>query len=491
MAAVMRRKNVFMTGQGGTGKTMNITLLNEQLTAMGNKVYVVATTGMAATLIGGTTIQRWAGVGFGKDEVPELMKRMRRDVRARWRETDILIIDEVSMLDPDLLVKLDAIGKHIRGKRNEFFGGIQVIASGDFLQLPPVKPEGGFQYVFQHPLWESGIDKTFVFKYVYRTTDVLFTDVLSRVRTGDHTVEDVQILGTRLHAPLSDAEALGILPTQLYSLRANVDSYNSQKLAELDGDAVVYVATMSVRRRDVDHTAKGRYGLRYERAQRAAETSCAVAREMRYKDGAQVMLVINLDPDNGLVNGARGVVTDAHAEGGIEVVFTSGEKRLIEPFGWKHDTARGDRGEAIVLTYTQIPLALAWAYTVHKSQGSTLDCAVMDIGARTFQAGMAYVALSRVRSLMSFSLSSFDPTCIRADSLVRSYYAYIERFGTHKGFGATVNRIPFPTLREIRGLVNQLPAIARRRREAQKRRAEGDAVRENGDELKRARTVED
>jgi ATP-dependent DNA helicase PIF1 len=481
MAAVMRRKNVFMTGQGGTGKTVLIKLLHEKLTAMGNKAYVVATTGMAATLIGGTTIQRWAGVGLAKEEVPELMKRMGRDTRKRWRETDVLIIDEVSMLDPDLLVKFDEIGKRIRGSHLQFFGGIQIIASGDFLQLPPVKPEGGFQFVFQHPLWESGIDKTFVFKYVFRTTDALFTDILSRVRTSDHTMEDVEVLKTRLHAPLIEAEALGILPTQIYSLRADVDTYNRQKLDELEGDAVTRKAIVSVRRRQVDHTANSRYGLRYERAQRQAEVACPVASEMQYKDGAQVMLVVNLDPDDDLVNGSRGVITDVHAEGGIEVLFTSGEKRVIEPFGWKHNDARGDRGETITLTYKQMPLALAWAYTVHKSQGATLDCAVMDIGARIFQPGMAYVALSRVRSLKSFSLSSFDPTCMRADSLVRSYYAYLERFGTHKGFRATINRIPFPTLREMRGLVRQLPAITRRRKEAQAARKRATEQEQQGE----------
>ena len=477
MRAVIEGKNVFMTGAGGTGKTVLLGLLKEKLTELGLSVCVTATTGMAATLIGGTTIHRWAGVGLAKEPAPDLLKRMGRDTRKRWRDTDVLMIDEISMMDADLFAKFDEIAKTLRGDHGRVFGGIQLITSGDYLQLPPIKPEGAYSFLFQHPLWESGIERVFLFKHVYRTTDVLFTDVLSRVRTADHTQEDVEILKTRLHVDLSEARALGILPTRMYSHRADVDGYNATKLAELTGQERVCRASVRVTRRKLPgmaHSANNRYLLRHERAEKQAENSCPVARVMKYKDGAQVLLTVNLDPDVDLVNGSRGVVTDAQADEGIEVKFLTGETRVIKPFEWTDSEARGDKGEAITLRYAQIPLALAWSYTVHKSQGATLDCAEIDLGARVFAPGMSYVALSRVRALKSLSLLALDPSAIRADGLARSYYAYLERYGTHRGFRGTINRIPFPTVREIRGLVQQLPAIKRRRDAVRKDREQAE-----------------
>jgi ATP-dependent DNA helicase PIF1 len=498
MAAVMHGKNIFMTGPGGVGKTVLIKVMADKLRAMSMRVCVAATTGMAATLIGGTTLHRWGGVGLAKEPARDLLRKMRRETRERWRQTDVLIIDEVSMLDPDTFEKFDEIARHLRSCHDELFGGIQIIASGDFLQLPPIKPDGQHRFVFQHPVWEKGIDKTFMFKHIYRTTDALFTEVLGRVRMADHTAEDVQILKTRLNAKIPEAEKLGILPTRMYSHRADVDGHNRTQLAALAGKPRTFEAKVRVQRVGAHHSAQNRYVLRFTRAENQAAQACPVAQKIQYKDGAQVMLVVNLDPDEGLVNGSRGVVTDAHHELGVEVRFLNGETRVIEPFRWSHDDARGDKGEAIKLTYDQMPLALAWAYTVHKSQGATLDAAIMDLGSRVFAAGMSYVSLSRVRSLKSMSLTALDASAIRADALVKSYYAYIERYGTHKGFRATVNRLVFPSTREMRSLVRALPAIKRRRDAAaaaaeeqqSRKRAAEDASDKTEDEPvdKRART---
>lgn len=336
----------------------------EKLEKMGLTVCVAATTGMAATLIGGITLHRWGGIGLAKEPVKDLLRKMRRETRERWRETDVLIIDEVSMLDPEMFGKYDEIAQHLRSCRGGLFGGIQIIASGDFLQLPPVKPDGEHRFVFQHPAWEKGIDKTFVFKHIYRTTDALFTEVLSRVRTADHTTDDIEILKTRLHSRIPDAEALGILPTRMYSHRGDVDTYNRTQLDALEGEARSCTAVVKVRRTGAHHAAQRRYALNYSRAENQAAQACPVGRTIEYKDGAQVLCVVNLDQEAGLVNGSRGVVTDAHHPDGIEVLFLNGETRVIEPFPWKHDGMRGDKGEAITLEYRQIPLALAWAYTV-------------------------------------------------------------------------------------------------------------------------------
>lgn len=445
-----------------------ISVMAKQLTDLGMTVRIAATTGMAATLIGGTTLHRWGGVGLAKEDVATLLRKMRRETRQRWRDTDVLIIDEVSMLDPELFGKFDELARKIRGCHNKLFGGIQLILSGDFLQLPPVKPEGQFRFAFQHPEWEKGVHRTYVFKHVYRTTDALFTDVLGRVRTGDQNAEDVQILKTRIGARIGEAEDLGILPTRLYSHRMNVDDYNKSQLDALTDAPRASSTQISVKRRSGGdgHTSQRRYVLGYTRAENQAFGQCPIGRSMEYKNGAQVMLVVNLDPDEDLVNGSRGVVTDAHAEDGVEVRFLNGETRVVEPFTWKYDDARGDKGEDITLTLKQFPLALAWAYTVHKAQGATLDAAVMDLGARVFGSGMSYVSLSRVRSLKSLSFIALDAGAIRADPLVKAYYAYIENNGTHKGFRATVNKIVFPTTREMCSLVKILPKLKERREAA-------------------------
>ena len=343
---------------------MLIKVIASKLGAMGMNVRVSATTGMAATLIGGTTLHRWAGVGLAKEPAKDLLKRMRRETRQRWRDTDCLIIDEVSMLDPELFVKLDEIGRHLRSSP-ALFGGIQIIASGDFLQLPPVNPAGLHRFVFQTEAWESGIEHTFAFAHIYRTTDALFTEVLGRVRTADTTAEDVEILKTRLNATIAGAEESGILPTRMYSHRGNVDAYNAEQLALLPGrDRTSEARLVVARGSGAAYAAQRQYVLRYTRAEGQAKQSCPVGATMKYRDGAQVMLVVNLDPDAELVNGSRGVVTDAHCAAGIKVRFFCGEERIIDPFVWKTDDARGDRGEDISLTLTQIPLVLAWAYTV-------------------------------------------------------------------------------------------------------------------------------
>lgn len=498
MRAVLLGHNVFLTGSGGSGKTSLINVISASLREdEGRAVHVTATTGMAATLIGGTTIQRWAGVGLGKEPVRDLLRKLGSDARRRIRTTDVLIVDESSMLDPDLFDKYDEIAKRVRGEHSRLFGGIQLILSADFFQLPPINPEGQYRFLFQHPKFERGIDDTFVFRHVYRATDALFAEILARVRSGDTTLEDIEILRTRMHKPLEEAEALGVLPTRMYSHKANVQSHNNEQLALLPGEPRVWAAESRISRRNVEgdgysratHSAASRgYNLGYVRALQQMESSCPVQSTMVYKDGAQVMLTVNLDPDSDLVNGSRGVVVDGGAHGsdkGIEVQFANGVRRVIGRFTWSNDHARGDRGEDITLKYKQIPLALAWAYTIHKSQGATLDCAIMDLGSRVFQEGMSYVSLSRVRSLFSLSLEALDPNAIRADPLVKAFYAYIDRNGTHKGFSQSISHVIFPTAEEMFALVRQLPEIKERRDAARRLREQQEQQEQEPGQRKR------
>ncbi len=381
MCAVLRGENIFITGEGGCGKTMLLDLIATQLRKSEVRVHVTATTALAATLISGTTLHRWAGLGLAKGTVAELLSSMRRDVRERWTHTDVLVIDECSMLDSELVGKLDLIGQRLRGN-GRFFGGIQLIFSGDFFQLAPVRPSGLYQFAFQMPQFESGVDHVFVLKHNHRSTDAQYTELLGRVRSGDHTVDDVALLETRLQRKLDDgstyhpldggdAALRGVLPTRLHARRIEVQEFNSARLAELKGNEIEFRAVAGARSCG-ESSYYSAVGPAYSLAGASTalsqfEASCAVYQSMRYKIGAQVVLVVNISPDRGLVNGSRGVVTDTHRfTNAVQVRFANGEHCLIHPHTWHQKEVRGDHGQPIDFCYSQMPLALAWAVTVHK-----------------------------------------------------------------------------------------------------------------------------
>jgi hypothetical protein len=223
------------------------------------------------------------------------------------------------------------------------------------------------------------------------------------------------------------------------------------------------------------HFAPARqYLFTAERAERAARARSAVPERAVFKDGAQVILTVNLAPDDGLVNGSRGVVTDVDAtRTGVEVTFACGVVRVIEPYEWVHENELGDRNELAVVVVRQIPLILGWASTIHRAQGMTLDCVEVDLGPQIFSAGMAYVALSRVRELGSLSFLQFAPEKVYAKPVVKAYYDFVERNGTHAGFLDQVNRVAWPRVSEMRALAARLPAITEQRDAAcERRRAE-------------------
>lgn len=498
MAMILEHKNVFMTGPGGVGKSMMIHVLRHELTELGATVAVVALTAAAAQLIGGETLHRWAGTGLAREPAEVLCRKLSRVARERWRSTTVLIIDEVSMCQKTLFDKLDAIGRVVRRRPDRLFGGIQIIASGDFFQLPPVPDRdapGSEQFVFQSRAWEEGIDGVFVFSHIYRSTDARFSELLLRARRGELSPCDVSALQARVRNPLTAARARGIVPTRMHCLRAEVDQFNDSKLAAIAAPERVFVMRVESRQKKPPEPSASAsastatplrcfapartYVFTAERAERAARARCAVPERAVFKDGAQVILVVNLDPKEGLVNGSRGVVTDVSATRlGLEVTFACGVVRVIEPYPWTRANELGDRNELIDVTVHQIPLILGWASTVHRAQGMTLDCVEVDLGPQIFSPGMAYVALSRVRELESLSFLQFVPDKVYATAIVKDYYDFVERNGTHAGFLAQVNRIEWPRVSEMRRLAAQLPDITAQRAADAARRKEEAIARE-------------
>lgn len=418
--AVMDGHNVFITGPGGTGKSYLIkaivaTMPKERHTA------VVALTGCAALLLGcgAKTLHSWAGIGLGKESADALVaaikKKTWKPALRNWLRTKTLIIDECSMMQPELLEKLDIIGRRIRGSVAPF-GGMQVLFFGDFYQLPPVdRTAVGTKFLFQSAQWPEIVDKTIQLTEIVRQADPAFQDLLNAARRGSLKDEHIATLQSRCDLPWREEV---IRPTLLFSRRAEVDMINSANLESLEGELQKYgVATV------VDaEMGGGRHNMSDAGTKAAIEgqdKDAAYDTELTLRVGAQVMLIYNLDPGEGLVNGSRGVVRRFVQVPGGEtlpvVLFKNGKEIAVARAKWELEDFKG-------VYRSQVPLRLAYAITIHKCQGSTLDSAMVDIGQNVFEFGQAYVALSRVKSLESLYVWQLDPRAVKAHPLVRAFY---------------------------------------------------------------------
>ena len=417
-------KNIFLTGPGGTGKSTIVRQIAEQI---GN-VSVTAMTGCAALLLDckAKTLHSWAGIGLAKDSVDKNIASIKKKsyVKKRWVKTDTLVIDEVSMLTPELFERLDIIGRTLRKQTNKPFGGLQIICVGDFCQLPPVSKdlsgaEMELRFVFESELWNQTIDNVILLNKIWRQTDPIYQKILGEVRFGNLSKESEEILKTRTNTKWQEET---IQPTLLFSRNYDVDKINSTNLAALNETIQVYKAeTIYEPRRWYDEQnvgeppAKDSESVAFAISKLNQDATFSETLELR--KGAQVMLITNMDMATGLVNGSRGVITEFEAGRGFPIVrFKNGITRLIEPFiWWSHEFPH--------IGQQQIPLRVAYAITIHKSQGASIDSAIVDIGKNTFEYGQAYVALSRVRSLEGLHLFSFDVNRIRTHPRVLEYYS--------------------------------------------------------------------
>lgn len=389
--AVLAGRSVFYTGCAGTGKSF---LLRAIVRALPRRTtWVTAMTGVAALQIGGSTLHSRAGIGLARRAADDLVRFMKRQTRAAWRDCVVLIIDEVSMLSRALFEKLDAIGRAVRSDARPF-GGIQLVLCGDFHQLPPVGAGADGEFCFESPMWDAAVPHRYELTEVFRQRDAAFVALLAEVRSGVLSPDAVARLAA-LDRPLPDG---AVEPTRLFPTNGRVDDLNERALGRLDGETCVYNA------------------LDYARTEeaRALLGACIAPPSLALKVGAQVMLVRNLDETH--VNGSRGVVVRFHPTSSMPVVrFLRGDELMMEPQVWE---VEGDDG-AVVASRTQVPLRLAWAVTIHKSQGLTIDWLDVDLEG-TFACGQAYVALSRARSLEGLRVRGFHPACVRTHPSVRA-----------------------------------------------------------------------
>lgn len=385
--------NVFLTGEPGAGKTFVINQYINWLEAAGLAVAVTASTGIAATHIGGMTVHSWSGIGV-RDELNryDLDKIATNEkVNRRVKKANVLVIDEISMIDGKVLDMVDQVTRAIRG-RNDSFGGLQVVFVGDFFQLPPVTKNGDMmRYAFMSNAWQGATPLICYLTEQYRQDDDLFLGLLKSIRQNQVEEDHYTLLGEQTTIAYENIE-----PTKLYTHNADVDAYNNEKLKELKGPT-------------------RKYEMHGEGARVMVESlvrNCLSPQMLELKEEAMVMFTKN-NFEKGYVNGTLGRVIGFDHIAGWPMVKTA-DGRVI-----KVDTATWEVMEdgKVRASIEQVPLRLAWAITVHKSQGMSLDAAEIDLS-KAFVYGQGYVALSRVRALAGLKLSGMNPNALQVDPRV-------------------------------------------------------------------------
>lgn len=374
--------NVFLTGSAGSGKTFLLNRYVEFLKRKGVGVGVTAPTGIAATHLEGRTIHSWSGIGI-REELGDLKEILgKKYLRKRFKSVRVLVIDEISMLHPHRLDMVNRVCQAFK-KSPLPFGGLQVVMSGDFFQLPPVKGEG---FVDESDIWSKMELRICYLTEQHRQTDDGFLEALNSIRENRVNDSIVRLLKDRMDQEVGEA-------TKLYTYNVNVDAVNMMRLSKIKEEEVSYKMTSRGKRAVVESLKKG----------------CLAPENLVLKKGAVVMFVKN-NFDKGYVNGTLGEV--AGFDDGYPVVVTNkGKKIFVRSASW---TIEEDQ---VVGEISQIPLRLAWAITVHKSQGMSLDVAEIDLS-KAFVPGMGYVALSRVRRLDGIRLLGFNKTALQVNKRV-------------------------------------------------------------------------
>lgn len=392
--AVINRKNVFITGFSGVGKSFVLQKLKRDLEIKyGKNTAITSLTGISANIIGGVTLHSYLGILLGTGSYKKLYKLVteNKKVYHRWRSVDVLIIDEVSMFSVELFEKLEKLARAVRCNERPF-GGIQIVLTGDFMQLPPVAQD---TFIFESPVWDKIIDEVIYLQDIIRQSDKTFIKILNKVRIANIDQEVIDILKSREIKYISDS---GLIPTMIYSTNAQVDSTNRKYYDRLDSEEYTYKIKYKWHGPVV-------YKEKYLPSVRFKE-------ELNLKVGAQVMHLVNIC---GLFNGSRGVVKK-FIDGYPLVHFASGITMLIT-----ETHLDIEEQDTKIMTYTQIPLKLAFAASCHSQQGSTLDLVRIDFN-RFFADGQAYVALSRVKSLDGLYIRNFNENLIKCNPKAKAFY---------------------------------------------------------------------
>jgi len=385
-------ENIFVTGGAGSGKSYLLNFLKRNYSQFG--LEVAASTGIAAVNIGGSTIHSWAGIGLANMPVAQIIENLFSPkfsrVRRRIKQTRALAIDEISMISTEVFEILDQVFRAVR-ENDKPMGGIQMLLFGDFLQLPPINKTGqNFNFCFSSESWKKLDPQVFILEEIFRQNDPKFIKILNNIRFGNLDEEDCEALQSRVKAK---DENSAIKPTILTTHNFKVEKINEVELKKIPNLEVVHEAQYFGTPDKIEFLKK----------------NCMAAAILSLKIGAQVMMIKNTYQKEGISNGSLGVIREFSSKKSHPVVeFANGKILTIAPEEWvieKFDEEKKImKSEAGV---TQIPLILAWAMTIHKSQGLTLDKIYCDLS-DVFSPGQAYVALSRARSLSGVFIDSIN-----------------------------------------------------------------------------------
>ncbi len=431
----MKGNNLFITGPGGVGKSVLIQKINESATNWRKNIQICALTGCAAVLLKchAKTIHSWAGIGLGQGSIESIITKIRynRTKLRNWRQVDILVVDEVSMMSSKLFHLLNEVGKRIRCSSLPF-GGIQLVFSGDFYQLPPVgdpNERESCQFCFEHPLWDTVFpkDNCVQLKKIFRQTDEVYAKILNEIRVGRIRKSSFKILSQYVGREIP--EGMAIRPTKIFPLRHKVEHTNTMEMDKINEDEHVYTLK-TVTDIPVPKTVESvpiskitPEEMKHEIDYLTRNLLCDC--ELKLKLHAQVMCVINIESEN-LCNGSQGVVVGFSPHNNLPIIrFNNGVERVMVPHVWQSENIPS-------IGVSQIPIILSWAITIHKSQGASIDAAEIDIGSSIFECGQTYVALSRVKSMDGLYLTSFDISRIQIFNVVKHFYEELDKHESEK-----------------------------------------------------------
>ena len=426
--------NLFITGSAGTGKSHLIKNMVNYSYKNGKTIQVCALTGCAAVLLdscNAVTIHSFSGIGYMNMSDEKILDKVYKNFRTKklWKSTDILVIDEVSMMSKRLFNLLEKIGRMMKNKQG-YFGGLQVIFTGDFFQLPPIGEEDDKEttFCFESEHWfdvfrpENHIELT----HIFRQNDNKYIEILTKIRRGiTMDEENIENLSKCINRPVNNAQAI----TQLFPLKNKVDTINRMMFSKIrenvvefncvvDFNAKIYINdTKLIEPYIVQKCNELPDDFKAREVEKLLSLNNFV-KNLELKVGSVVMCTKNIDVINGICNGSQGIIEEFRPDGPL-IRFNNGIKQVVNKY-------KCQSTEYPTIVVEQIPICLAWALTIHKIQGISLDNAMIDVGNSVFEYGQTYVALSRVKSLNGLYLINFDAKKIKANPKVIEFYEHMK-----------------------------------------------------------------
>lgn len=472
LAILKSGKNVFLTGSAGTGKTYVLNQYIDYLKERKVKVAVTASTGIAATHMNGMTIHSWSGIGVKEFISSRNLASMnsKKYLKNHLEKVKVLIIDEISMLHKNQINAVDVVLRYFK-KNEDAFGGIQIVVCGDFFQLPPIGQQGETskdKFAFMSEAWVKAKLSVCYLTEQYRQSDNDLNLILNEIRTGDLSNKSFKTLNNASQNVLDkDVE-----PTKLYTHNYDVDRVNAQHLSQLTGTVKKFKAKTSGNKKLIE----------------TLKNSVLAGEELVFKIGAKVMFVKN-DKEHRYVNGSLGKIIGFTDKGFPSVKLLNGKTITTEIENW---SIMDDNGKTLA-SYNQIPLRLAWAITVHKCQGMTLDAAEIDLS-KTFETGQGYVALSRLKKLENLKLIGLNEMALKVDSLANKADKRFQELSDDADNETTTDELELIAktfIRDVGGLIDKKEITKHKNRVKEKERGKLSTYQVTLMHLKQSVTLKD